>query len=85
MAVRAGNLFALDGLGTSGTGIYDAVCKCIWGQEKSDFGIWKGRRPFSPFECIVVCKRLWTGNEYHTFGVCMHRTADVRVYHTVCL
>ena len=34
MAVRAGNLFALDGLGTSGTGIYDAVCKCIWGQEK---------------------------------------------------
>ena len=34
MVVRAGNLFALDGLGTSGTGIYDAVCKCIWGQEK---------------------------------------------------
>ena len=34
MAVRAGNLFALDGLGTSSTGIYDAVCKCIWGQEK---------------------------------------------------
>ena len=41
MAVRAGNLFALDGLGTSGTGIYDAVCKCIWGQEKSITGIWK--------------------------------------------
>ena len=41
MAVRAGNLFALDGLGTSGTGItmlfanaYGDRKKCHWHMEK---------------------------------------------------
>ena len=54
MAVRAGNLFALDGLGTSGTGIYDAVCKCIWGQEKSITGIWKSSGTLLSVECVVI-------------------------------
>ena len=54
MAVRAGNLFALDGLGTSGTGIYDAVCKCIWGQEKSITGLWKSSGTLLSVECVVI-------------------------------
>lgn len=54
MAVRAGNLFALDGLGTSGTGIYDAVCKCIWGQEKNITGIWKSSGTLLSVECVVI-------------------------------
>ena len=61
MAVRAGNLFALDGLGTSGTGIYDAVCKCIWGQEKSITGIWKSSGTLLSVECVVIQDGLRAG------------------------
>lgn len=41
MAVRAGNLFALDGLGTSGTGIYDADLANAMGTGKKYHCIWK--------------------------------------------
>ena len=65
MAVRAGNLFALDGLGTSGTGIYDAVCKCIWGQEKSITGIWKSSGILLSVECVVIQGGLRAGECAH--------------------
>ena len=74
MAVRAGNLFALDGLGTSGTGIYDAVCKCIWGQEKSITGIWKSSGTLLSVECVVIQGGLRAGECAHTF--CMYNKAD---------
>lgn len=67
MAVRAGNLFALDGLGTSGTGIYDAVCKCIWGQEKSITGLWKSSGTLLSVECVVIQGGLRAGECAHTF------------------
>lgn len=73
MAVRAGNLFALDGLGTSGTGIYDAVCKCIWGQEKSITGIWKSSGTLLSVECVVIQGGLRAGECAHTFCMCLYR------------
>ena len=77
MAVRAGNLFALDGLGTSGTGIYDAVCKCIWGQEKSITGIWKSSGTLLSVECVVIQGGLRAGKRAHTFCMRLYRTGSI--------
>ena len=83
MAVRAGNLFALDGLGTSGTGIYDAVCKCIWGQEKSITGIWKSSGTLLSAECVVIQGGLRAGECAHTFCMRLYRAGSIRSGYTV--
>ena len=80
MAVRAGNLFALDGLGTSGTGIYDAVCKCIWGQEKSITGIWKSSGTLLSVECVVIQSGLRAGECAHTFCMCLYRAGSIGAF-----
>ena len=83
MAVRAGNLFALDGLGTSGTGIYDAVCKCIWGQEKSITGLWKRSVTFLSVECVVIQCGLRAGECSHTFCMRLYRASSIGSGYTV--
>ena len=83
MAVRAGNLFALDGLGTSGTGIYDAVCKCIWGQEKSITGIWKSSGTLLSVECVVIQGGLRAGECAHTFCMRLYRAGSIGSGYTV--
>ena len=83
MAVRAGNLFALDGLGTSGTGIYDAVCKCIWGQEKSITGIWKSSGTLLSVECVVIQGGLRAGECAHTFYMRLYRVGSIGSGYTV--
>ena len=83
MAVRAGNLFALDGLGTSGTGIYDAVCKCIWGQEKSITGIWKSSGILLSVECVVIQGGLRAGECSHTFCMRLYRASSIGSGYTV--
>ncbi len=83
MAVRAGNLFALDGLGTSGTGIYDAVCKCIWGQEKSITGLWKSSGTLLSVECVVIQGGLRAGECAHTFYMRLYRAGSIGSGYTV--
>ncbi len=83
MDVRAGNLFALDGLGTSGTGIYDAVCKCIWGQEKSITGIWKSSGTLLSVECVVIQGGLRAGECAHTFCMRLYRAGSIGSGYTV--
>lgn len=83
MAVRAGNLFALDGLGTSGTGFYDAVCKCIWGQEKSITGIWKSSGTLLSAECAVIQGGLRAGECAHTFCMRLCRAGSIGSGYTV--
>ena len=83
MAVRAGRLFALDGLGTSGACVHDPVCRCVWRQEEGDAGVWKGGRTISLFESVVVRAGLRTGKCPRTFCMCLYWSGGIGSCDTV--